>query len=43
MTMSRGLSMLKRTCLILIAAFAASPAAAHITLETKQATVGSYY
>jgi periplasmic copper chaperone A len=27
----------------LIAALAASPAAAHITLETKQAAVGSYY
>lgn len=29
--------------LILIAAFAASPAAAHVSLETKQATVGASY
>src|SRR4029079_9272850 len=35
--------MSKRFCLILVAAFVASPAAAHITLETKQAAVGSYY
>lgn len=35
--------MSKRSCLFLIAALTASPAAAHITLETKQATVGSYY
>jgi uncharacterized protein YcnI len=35
--------MSKRSCLILAAAFAASPAAAHVTLETKQAAVGSYY
>lgn len=35
--------MSRRFCLILIAAFVASPAAAHITLETKQAAVGSYY
>ncbi|MFT4120945.1 YcnI family protein [Bradyrhizobium sp.] len=35
--------MSRRSCLILIAAFAASPAAAHITLETKQATVGASY
>ena len=35
--------MLKRSCLFLIAALAASPAAAHVTLETKQATVGASY
>lgn len=36
--------MSKKSCLFLIAAaLAASPASAHITLETKQATVGSYY
>ena len=35
--------MSKRSCLILIAALAASPASAHVTLETKQAAVGSYY
>ena len=35
--------MSKRSCLILIVAFAASPAAAHVSLETKQATVGASY
>jgi len=35
--------MSRRFCLILIAAFVASPAAAHITLETKQAAVGASY
>ncbi len=35
--------MSKRSCLILVAALAASPAAAHITLETKQAAVGASY
>src|SRR5215831_10781339 len=35
--------MSKRSCLFLIAALAASPAAAHVTLETKQATVGASY
>lgn len=35
--------MSKRSCLVLMAALATSPAAAHITLETKQATIGSYY
>ena len=35
--------MSKRFCLILIAALTATPAAAHITLETKQAAVGAYY
>ncbi|WP_407122547.1 YcnI family protein [Bradyrhizobium sp. STM 3561] len=35
--------MSKRSCLILAATLAASPAAAHVTLETKQAAVGSYY
>ncbi|WP_026311890.1 YcnI family copper-binding membrane protein [Bradyrhizobium huanghuaihaiense] len=35
--------MSKRPILFLMAALAASPAAAHVTLETKQATVGSYY
>ncbi|WP_027550655.1 YcnI family protein [Bradyrhizobium sp. Cp5.3] len=35
--------MSKRSCLILIAALVASPAAAHVTLETKQATVGASY
>lgn len=35
--------MSKRSCLILIATLAASPAAAHITLETKQATIGGSY
>ena len=43
MTMPKGPNMSKRSCLILVAALTASPAAAHITLETKQATVGSYY
>lgn len=43
MTQLKRLNMSKRSCLILVAALAASPAAAHITLETKQATVGSYY
>ena len=43
MTMLKGPTMSKRSCLILVAALTASPAAAHITLETKQATVGSYY
>ncbi|MCP3466087.1 MULTISPECIES: YcnI family protein [unclassified Bradyrhizobium] len=32
-----------RSCLILIAALAVSPAAAHVSLETKQATVGASY
>jgi uncharacterized protein YcnI len=35
--------MLKRSFLVALAALAASPAAAHITLETKQATVGASY
>lgn len=35
--------MSKRACLILMAALAASPAAAHVSLETKQATVGASY
>jgi len=35
--------MARITWLILLGVLAASPAAAHITLETKQATVGSYY
>ena len=35
--------MSKRHCLILMAALAASPAAAHVTLETKQATIGASY
>jgi periplasmic copper chaperone A len=43
MTLSRVLNMSKKSCLILIAALAASPASAHVTLETKQAAVGSYY
>jgi len=34
---------MKRSCLFLIAALAASPAAAHVSLETKQATVGASY
>jgi len=34
---------MNRSCLFLIAAFAASPAAAHVSLETKQATVGAPY
>ena len=36
-------NMTKRSCLFLIAALAASPAAAHVSLETKQATVGAPY
>ncbi|WP_404540875.1 YcnI family protein [Bradyrhizobium sp. USDA 223] len=35
--------MSKRSCLILIAALAATPAAAHVSLETKQATIGASY
>jgi periplasmic copper chaperone A len=35
--------MSKRYCLILIAALAASPAGAHVSLETKQATIGASY
>ncbi|MEK9281428.1 MULTISPECIES: YcnI family protein [unclassified Bradyrhizobium] len=35
--------MSKRSCLILLAALAASPAAAHVTLETKQAAIGGSY
>lgn len=35
--------MSKRFCLIVIATLAVSPAAAHVSLETKQAAVGSYY
>ena len=35
--------MSKRSCLILMVALAAAPAAAHVTLETKQATVGASY
>ena len=34
---------MKRSCLFLIAALAVSPAAAHVSLETKQATVGASY
>jgi uncharacterized protein YcnI len=43
MIMPKRQYMSKRSCLILMAALAASPAAAHITLETKQATVGASY
>jgi uncharacterized protein YcnI len=35
--------MSKQSCLILIATLAASPAAAHVYLEGKQATVGASY
>lgn len=35
--------MSKQSCLILVAALAVSPAAAHVSLETKQATVGASY
>jgi uncharacterized protein YcnI len=35
--------MSKRSGLILIAALAASPVAAHVSLETKQATIGASY
>jgi uncharacterized protein YcnI len=35
--------MSKKSCLILLAALAASPAGAHVHLEGKQATVGSSY
>lgn len=35
--------MSKRSCLIIIAALAASPAAAHVSLETKQAAIGGSY
>ncbi|MBR0839573.1 YcnI family protein [Bradyrhizobium liaoningense] len=35
--------MSKRFCVVLIAACAASPAAAHVSLETKQATIGASY
>ncbi|MBB4259781.1 MULTISPECIES: YcnI family protein [unclassified Bradyrhizobium] len=35
--------MSKQSCLILVAALAASPAAAHVSIETKQATVGTSY
>lgn len=35
--------MSKPSCLILVAALAVSPAAAHVSLETKQATVGASY
>ncbi|TQF41793.1 hypothetical protein UNPF46_07225 [Bradyrhizobium sp. UNPF46] len=35
--------MSKRSCLFLIAALGASPAAAHVSLETKQAAVGTSY
>jgi uncharacterized protein YcnI len=41
--MTTRTNMSKRYCLILIAAFFASPAAAHVSLETKQATVGASY
>jgi uncharacterized protein YcnI len=34
---------MKRSCLFLIAALAAAPAAAHVSLETKQTTVGASY
>jgi len=34
---------MKRSCLVLIAALAASPAAAHVSLESKQATIGAPY
>ncbi len=34
---------MKRTSLIIFVALAASPAHAHVTLESKQAAVGSYY
>ena len=37
------MTMSKRLWLILIAALAASPAAAHVSLETKQATAGGSY
>jgi uncharacterized protein YcnI len=43
MTMFKRTTMSKKSCLFVIAALAASPAAAHITLETKQAALGSYY
>jgi periplasmic copper chaperone A len=35
--------MRKAAFVVLVAALVASPASAHITLETRQATIGSYY
>ena len=43
MTMSKRLNMSMRSCLIVIGALAAWPASAHISLETRQATIGASY